>query len=128
MYYAHEIDIIIFKINISIFIDVIKIDIIIFRIKKGFPGSSAGKESACNAGDLGLIPGLEGSPGGGHHNLLKYSCLENPHGQRSLVSYSPWVRKELGMTEPLRTAALKKRQPFETLWIDLKDTVLTEIS
>ena len=37
-------------------------------------------------------------------------------------------RKELGMTEPLRTAALKKRQPFETLWIDLKDTVLTEIS
>ena len=110
MYYAHEIDIIIFKINISIFIDVVKIDIIIFRIKKGFPGSSAGKESACNAEDLGLIPGLEGSPGGGHHNLLKYSCLENPHGQRSLVSYSPWVPKELGTTEPLRTAALKKRQ------------------
>ena len=128
MYYAHEIDIIIFKINISIFIDVIKIDIIIFRIKKGFPGSSAGKESACNAGDLGLIPGLEGSPGGGHHNLLKYSCLENPHGQRSLVSYSPWVGKVLGMTEPLRSVALKKRLPFETLWIDLKDTVLTEIS
>ena len=108
MYYAHEIDIIIFKINISIFIDVIKIYIIIFRIKKGFPGSSAGKESACNAGDLGLIPGLERSPGGGHCNLLKYSCLENPHGQRSLVSYNPRVHKELGMTEPLRTSSTKK--------------------
>ena len=108
MYYAHEIDIIIFKINISIFIDVIKIDIIIFRIKRGFPGSSAGKESACNAGDLGLIPGLEGCPGRGHRNPLKFSCLENPHGQRSLVSYSSWVCKELGTTEPLRTAALKR--------------------
>ena len=38
----------------------------------GFPGGSDGKESACNAGDLGLIPGLEG----GHGNPLKYSCLE----------------------------------------------------
>ena len=70
MYYAHEIDIIIFKINISIFIDVIKIDIIIFRIKKGFPGSSAGKESACNAGDLGLIPGSGRSSGEGNGNPL----------------------------------------------------------
>ena len=56
----------------------------------GGPGSSAGKESACNAGDLGLIPGLGRSPGGGHDNLLQYSHLENPHGQRSLVGYSPW--------------------------------------
>ena len=39
-----------------------------------------GKESACNAGDLGLIPGLWRSPGGGHGNPLEYSCLENPHG------------------------------------------------
>ena len=53
----------------------------------GFPGSSAGKESACNAGDLGLIPGLGRSPGGGHSNPLQYSGLENPHGQRSLVSH-----------------------------------------
>ena len=36
----------------------------------GFPGTSAGKESACNAGDLGLIPGLGRSPGGGHGNPL----------------------------------------------------------
>ena len=42
-----------------------------------FPGSSAGKESACNAGDPGSIPGLGKSPGGGHDNPLQYSCLEN---------------------------------------------------
>ena len=46
----------------------------------GFPGGSAGKESACNAGDLGSVPGLGRSPGGGHGNPLQYSCLENPHG------------------------------------------------
>ena len=96
----------------------------------GFPGSSAGKESTCNAGDTGLIhrsgkspgegigyplqyfgaslvaqmvkkesvcnvvdlgstPGLEDPLEGGHSNPLQYFCLENPHGQRSLVSYSP---------------------------------------
>ena len=43
----------------------------------GFPGGSDGKESACNAGDLGLITGLGRSPGGGHGNRLQYSCLEN---------------------------------------------------
>ena len=42
-----------------------------------FPGSSHGKESDCNAGDPGLITGLEGSPGKGNGNLLQYSCLEN---------------------------------------------------
>ena len=47
------------------------------------------KESSCNAGDLGLIPGSGRSPGGGHGSSLKYSCLENRHGQRSLVVYSP---------------------------------------
>ena len=104
----------------------------------GFPGSSAGKESACNAGDPGLIPGLgrssgegviyslqyfgaslvaqmvknllqygspglERSPEGGHDNPLQYFCMKNPHGQRSLMSYSPWSHKELGMTEQLST-------------------------
>ena len=53
----------------------------------GFPGGSDSNESACNAGDLALIPGLGRSPGEGHGNPLKYSCLENPHGQRSLASY-----------------------------------------
>ena len=73
------------------------------RESKGLPGSSAGKESTCNAGDLGLIPGLGRSLGGGHGDPLQY-CLENPHGQRSLAGYSPWGRKESDTTERLSTA------------------------
>ena len=42
------------------------------------PGGSDGKESACNAGDLGSISGSGRSPGGGHGNPLQYFCLENP--------------------------------------------------
>ena len=48
------------------------------------------EESAWNAGDLGSISGLRRSPGGGYGNPLQYSCLENPHGQTSLLGYSPW--------------------------------------
>ena len=48
-------------------------------------GGSDGKESACNPGDLGLIPGSERFPGEGNGNPLKYSWLENPHGQKSLA-------------------------------------------
>ena len=44
---------------------------------KGFPGGSGGKASACNGGDLGLIPGLGRSPGAGNGNPLQYSGLEN---------------------------------------------------
>ena len=44
----------------------------------GFPGGSEVKASAWNAGDRGLIPGLERSPGEGNGNPLPYSCLENP--------------------------------------------------
>ena len=43
--------------------------------------------------DMGSIPGLGRSPEGGHGNSLQYSCLEDPHGQRSLVGYSPWGRR-----------------------------------
>ena len=43
----------------------------------GFPVGSDCKKSACSAGDPGLIPGLERSPGEGHRNPLQYSCLEN---------------------------------------------------
>ena len=53
---------------------------------QGFPGSSDGKEYACNAGDLGLIFGLGRRPGEGHGNPFQYSCLENPHPQRSLAA------------------------------------------
>ena len=45
---------------------------------KGFPGGSDSKTSACNVGDLGLIPGLARSPGEGNGNPFQYSCLENP--------------------------------------------------
>ena len=65
----------------------------------GFLGDSDGKEYACNERDLGLISGLGRSPGGGHGNPLQYSCLENPHGQRSPVGYSPWGCKESDVTE-----------------------------
>ena len=44
----------------------------------GFPGGSVGKESACNVGDLGSIPGLRRSPGGGSDNPLQYSCWRIP--------------------------------------------------
>ena len=64
------------------------------------------KESVYHAGntrDVGLIPGLGRSPGGGHGNPLHYSWLENPHGQRSLVGYRPWDSKELDSMECAHT-------------------------
>ena len=76
---------------------------------------SDGKESACNVGDLGLIPGLGRSPGGGHGNPLQYSCLEKPHGQKGLVGCSPWGCKELDTTEQLSARAHthpSKYKPF----------------
>ena len=79
-------------------------DICILMAALGFPGGSAGQESACNAGDPGSISSLGRSPGGGHGKPLQYSCLENPHGQRSLAGYSPWGSKELETTGRLRTA------------------------
>ena len=48
------------------------------KLFRGFSGSLAGKESACNAGDPGLIPESGRSPGGRNDNPLQYSCLENP--------------------------------------------------
>ena len=69
----------------------------------GFPGGSGGKESVCNVGDPGLIPGLERSPGEGNGNPLQYSCLKNSmdRGAWGLVGYSSWGRKESDMTERL---------------------------
>ena len=60
--------------------------------------------NAGNLRDVGLTPGLERSPGGGHGNPFQYSCLENPCGQRSLAGYSPSGYKELDMTDRLSTA------------------------
>ena len=64
-------------------------------LEMGFPCGSAGKESACNAGDLGSIPGLGRSSGEGKGYPLQYSGLENPR------DYSPWGRKESDTTEQL---------------------------
>ena len=66
---------------------------------KGFPGSSDGKESVCNAGDLGLIPRSGRSPKERNGNPLQYACLENALDRGNLMAYSPWVHKELDMTE-----------------------------
>ena len=63
----------------------------------GFLGSSVNKESTCNAGDPGLIPGLGRSPGGGHGNSLQYSCLENH--KRSLEGYSLRGHTQSDMTK-----------------------------
>ena len=70
-------------------------------------GASDGKESTCDVGGLGSIPGLGRFSGGGHGNPLQCSCLENPHGQRSLAGYSLWAHKESDMTERLNTAQHK---------------------
>ena len=51
---------------------------VILKYTIGFPGGSVGKESACNAGDLGSISGSGRSPGEGKGNPLQCSCLENP--------------------------------------------------
>ena len=64
------------------------------------------KESAFNVGDLGSIPGLGRFPGGGRGNPIQFFCLENPHGQRCLVGYSPWDHKESDTAEFLSTAHL----------------------
>ena len=73
----------------------------------GFPHGSDSKESACNAEDLGSILGLRRSPGGGHGNPLQYSCLGNPHGQKRLVGYSPWVCRVR------HNWAIKHRDPWQ---------------
>ena len=66
----------------------------------GFPGGPDGKESACNAGKLGLIPRLGRSLGGGNGSPLQYSCLKNvvDRGARQAI-YSPWSHKESDTTE-----------------------------
>ena len=64
--------------------------------KSSFPNGSMVKNLPANAGearDVGSVPGSERSPGVGNYDPLQYSCLENPHGQRSLVGYSLWSCK-----------------------------------
>ena len=61
-----------------------------------FPGDSVVKNLPVNAGDLGLIPGSERSPGEGKYNPFQYSCLGESHGQRSHEGYNLWDCKRVG--------------------------------
>ena len=65
---------------------------------RGFPGGSVSKASACNAGDLGLIPGLGRSPGEGNGYPLQCSCLENSMDRGAWWATS-WGHRESDMTE-----------------------------
>ena len=80
----------------------------------------SGKESACNAGDSGLIPGLGMFPGRGNGNPLKYSYLENPMDRGVWGGYSPWDCKELDMTEATEHACVHisvSRVSGLTIWV-----------
>ena len=59
----------------------------------GFPGRSVGKESACDVGDVGSIPGSGRSPGKGNGNPFQYSCLENP------MNRGAWLATVHGVTK-----------------------------
>ena len=77
---------------------------------EGFPGVSAGKESACNAGDLGLIPGLGRSPGEGKGHPLQYS-------PQFCGLCSPWGRKDSDTTERLLPSLeIQRRGEGETVF------------
>ena len=73
------------------------------KAQETFPDGSVVKNLPANAGDaedLGLIPGLRRSPGGGNGNSLQYSCLENPMDRGAWCSWSSWGGlKEFNMTE-----------------------------
>ena len=70
-------------------------------VKEGFPGGSDGKESACNAGDLGSIPGLGRWPAEGNAYPLQYSCLGNPMDRGGVVEslVSQRVRHKIQLSD-----------------------------
>ena len=73
-------------------------------------GQLADLKTDRDARDASLIPGSRRSPEEGNGNPLKYFCLENPHGQRSLVGSSPWGHKESDMTEYACTQAQEDKE------------------
>ena len=75
-------------------------------VAQGFPGGSDSKESACNAGDLSLIPGLERSPGGGCGNPFQYTCLENS------MDRGAWCATVHGITKRVKPKLTAKQQCF----------------
>ena len=72
------------------------------------------KNLPANAEDLNSVSGLGRSPGGEHGNPLQYSCLENPHGQRSLVGYSSRGHKESDTTKQLSTHNLLEKKAYQS--------------
>ena len=76
-----------------------QISVITCRTFLGFPGGSDGKESACNAGDLGSVPRWGRSSGEGNGNLLQYFCLEDPKDRGAWWATVHGVTKESDMTE-----------------------------
>ena len=76
----------------------------------GFPGGSDGKESACDAGNVGSIPGSGRSPGEGNGNPLQYSCLENS------VDRGAWQPTVHGITESDMTEQLALSYFMSWLW------------
>ena len=90
------------------------------RIKNysaSFPGGSVGKESACNAGDLGSTPGSGRSPGEGNGNTLQYSCLENPWTEK------PGGLQSRGSQESDTAQQLKLKPPAS-----LKQVLLDQVA
>ena len=89
-------------------------------MEKNLPAKKK-KESTCNAGDVGSIPGLGRSSGRGHGNPLQYSCLENPHRQKSLAGYSPWgcrVRHDwMTKHSTAQTSGISGSIQSKTLWL-----------
>ena len=72
----------------------------------GFTQSSVGKESTCNAGNLGSIPGSGRSPGEGNGNPLQYSCLENP------MDRGAWQATVPGVARVRQDLATKSKPPL----------------
>ena len=68
-----------------------------FKGVQGFPGSPDGKQTACNAGDPGLVPVLGQSPGEGNSNPLQYSCLGNPKDRGAWWATDHGVTKRVGL-------------------------------
>ena len=102
------------------------LNLLLFR---AFPGSSIGKEPACNAGYLGSIPGLERSPGEGKGCPLQYSCPENPWTIQSMGSQSQTHLSDFHSLHKLKVIShqylsvkasrsfFKKNFFFHTIWL-----------
>ena len=87
-------------------------DYIVYGLAKSLPGGSVSKESACNAGDTGLVPGLGRSPGGGHGNPLQYFCLENPMDRGAWRATVHRVTKSQTRPKPLSMHTCAKYYTF----------------